>query len=242
MKRFSLGWSGLIGASIAVLLASGLAGPVEATDCAPVSASREWKPAASPRSNPAPASVSPDDYRDRLLPSPAGWAYLPRWCVWIEPVTSTGPEGVWQQRWHQAVDAALRQWQQELPIQRVEQSERAQVRLLRRRPPLLREAGRLRASHGRAQLTPMEVERQGVWRLEPHVDVLISPGQRPAALQATAFHELGHAFGLWGHSDNPRDAMAAVPGATPVLELTSRDRATLRWLYAQPTPFGQPLP
>jgi hypothetical protein len=36
--------------------------------------------------------------------------------------------------------------------------------------------------------------------------------------------------------------MAAIPGTRPVLELSRRDRATLRWLYAQPTRFGLPLP
>jgi predicted Zn-dependent protease len=53
-------------------------------------------------------------------------------------------------------------------------------------------------------------------------------------MEATALHELGHAFGLWGHSDEPADAMAAVPGATPIRRLSSRDRATLEWLRRQP--------
>jgi predicted Zn-dependent protease len=35
--------------------------------------------------------------------------------------------------------------------------------------------------------------------------------------------------------------MAAVPGAQPVLALSRRDRATLQWLYEQPTLFGQVL-
>ena len=79
-------------------------------------------------------------------------------------------------------------------------------------------------------------------RLEPSVEVLLSPGQRQPAIEAAALHELGHAIGLWGHSAQPGDAMAAIPGANPVLSLSERDRATVRWLYQQPTRFGIPLP
>ena len=90
-------------------------------------------------------------------------------------------------------------------------------------------------------LALVEVSRGGTWRLEPHVEVLISPGQRELAIEATALHELGHAFGLWGHSDDAGDAMAVAPGADPVVTLSDRDRATLRWLYRQPTGFGRPF-
>ena len=52
--------------------------------------------------------------------------------------------------------------------------------------------------------------------------------------RGTALHELGHAFGLWGHSDQAGDAMAVHAGARPVLQLSPRDRATLQWLQSQP--------
>lgn len=170
------------------------------------------------------------DYRHRLRPTPYGWPRRHHWCLWIEPGASEGPAARWDQAWASAVAAAVASWQELLPLTVVSDPERAQVLVWRRRPPL--RGGR--ASHGRAELALVVVQRRGELALEPHVSVSISPGQRPEAMEATALHELGHAFGLWGHSDDPADAMAAVPGAIPVRRLSPRDRATLQWLQAQP--------
>jgi predicted Zn-dependent protease len=172
----------------------------------------------------------PGTYSQALKPTPAGWPRRDQWCVWIEPTENHGPTGIWEQRWQRAVLAAVATWRQHLPIQLVPDPAQAQVRVERRRPPT--QQGR--ASHGRALLQLLEVQRDRQWRLEPRVQVLISPGQAEPAIQATALHELGHAFGLWGHSDAPGDAMATRPGARPVLQLSSRDRATLEWLQQQP--------
>ena len=189
-------------------------------------------PAASPppgidRPGPDPAGA---DYRHRLRPTPYGWPRRDHWCLWIEPGASDGPAARWDQAWAEAVGAAAASWAEVLPLTVVSDPERAQVLLWRRRPPL--RGGR--ASHGRAELQLLLVQRNGQLRLEPQVDVSISPGQRPEAMEATALHELGHAFGLWGHSDDPADALAAVPGATPIRSLSPRDRATVRWLQEQP--------
>ena len=182
------------------------------------------------------------NYKHRLMSTSAGWPRLDQWCVWVEPSLEKGPGARWDRRWLESVDSALARWEELLPIRRVLDPSSAQVRILRRRPPLrFGDDGKSRASHGRASLRLTEVLRQNVWWVEPHVDVLISPAQRAQAIEATALHELGHAFGLWGHSNENTDAMAGVPGPRPVLELSPRDRATLRWLYAQPTPFGRPL-
>ncbi|MCP9890602.1 peptidase [Cyanobium sp. Aljojuca 7D2] len=202
--------------------------PLQVKRAADLTESRPMPPAVPP--------PSPADYRHRLKPTPLGWPRLNHWCVWIEPGASEGPAALWDGRWRQAVDGALASWQQILPITVVADPARAQVQLLRRRPPVQNK----RASHGRATLMLVEVQRgapgqlAGPWQLEPQVTVQLSPGQGVQAMQATALHELGHAFGLWGHSDQPGDALAAIPGSQPVLELSPRDRATLRWLQAQP--------
>ena len=224
------------------LLAVPLApGPARADQtCPPAQASRPWS-AGNTSAPVARGTETAGDYRQVIEPSAAGWPVLRAWCVWVEPVSLQGPAARFQLLWLEAVEAALGQWQGALALQRVEDPLRAQVLIRRQRPPRLQlPAGPARASHGRASLSLQVTERLGIWRLEPRVEVLISPDQRRAAIEATALHELGHAFGLWGHSPDPADVMAAVPGAQPVLRLTPRDLATLRWLYSQPTPFGSP--
>lgn len=189
-------------------------------------------PAGQPASDPA------GDYRHRLQTTALGWPLQSTWCVWVDPGEPGSAAALTSDPWQQAVARALAEWGQLLSIQRVPVPERAQVTLWRRRPPLgLDPTGRPRASHGRAILSLHAAGASASQRVEPRVRVLISPGQRAEAIQATALHELGHAFGLWGHSDDPEDAMAASPGQRPILRLSARDKATVRWLYAQPAPM-----
>jgi predicted Zn-dependent protease len=209
-----------------------------APDCAPVEQRRllsveERQRLAVPP--PAAEAAPRPGYGDRLQPSSLGWVTRRSWCVWIEP--DPLPD-LFSGRWRQAVDGALARWGHELSLQPVERAEDAHLRLWRRRPP--RQDGR--ASLGRALLSLQMVRRGGSDRPEPLVDVLLDPGQRLQGLQATALHELGHGFGLWGHSDRPDDVMSAVPGPRPPGDLSPRDRETLHWLLERPSLFRGDLP
>ena len=64
-----------------------------------------------------------------------------------------------------------------------------------------------------------------------HVKVAISVSAASAALDAIVAHELGHAFGIGGHSDVESDLMHAAPAVSAPSE---RDARTLRYVLHQP--------
>jgi len=57
----------------------------------------------------------------------------------------------------------------------------------------------------------------------------------PSEIYETVLHELGHALGLMGHSDDPGDIMYPRHSRLPRKGLSARDRNTLRGLYAGPS-------
>ena len=231
----------MLGLVLGLALALGAVTAVQATETqpAPCPTARANAPLEPPPTPPMP-TAEPEtggaDYRHLLKPTAAGWPVRDHWCIWVEPVAAEAgtAAAVRDQQWQRAVAAALHSWSTLLSLTEVSSPEQAQIRLWRRRPPLQPLAdGRNRASNGRAVLHLLLVDRGSGWQAEPDVEVLLSPGRPERAMQATALHELGHAFGLWAHSDRPNDAMAATPGGVPVLELSPRDRGTLQWLLRQ---------
>ena len=179
-------------------------------------------------------------YASSIATTSLGPPVLKHWCVWVQPAAAT-PANRWDQRWLDQVSSALTTWGALVPLTLVDNPDQANVLIHRQRPARRQVAGVWRASNGRTQLQVVDVQRQGRRRLEPLVKVMVSPGLRAEALQATALHELGHAFGLWGHSSVPTDVMAISQGERPVLVPSQRDRLTLAWVMQQTTRFGSTL-
>ncbi len=176
-------------------------------------------------------------YASSIATTSLGPPVLKHWCVWVQPAAAT-PANRWDQRWLDQVSSALTTWRALVPLTLVDNPGQANVLIHRQRPARRQVAGVWRASNGRTQLQVVDVQRQGRRRLEPLVKVMVSPGLRAEALQATALHELGHAFGLWGHSSVPTDVLAISQGERPVLAPSQRDRLTLAWVMQQTTRFG----
>lgn len=179
-------------------------------------------------------------YASSIATTSLGPPVLKHWCVWVQPAAAT-PANRWDQRWLDQVSSALTTWRALVPLTLVDNPDQANVLIHRQRPARRQVAGVWRASNGRTQLQVVDVQRQGRRRLEPLVKVMVSPGLRSEALQATALHELGHAFGLWGHSSVPTDVLAISQGERPVLVPSQRDRLTLAWVMQQTTRFGSTL-
>ena len=179
-------------------------------------------------------------YASSIATTSLGPPVLKHWCVWVQPAAAT-PANRWDQRWLDQVSSALTTWRALVPLTLVDNPDQANVLIHRQRPARRQVAGVWRASNGRTQLQVVDVQRQGRRRLEPLVKVMVSPGLRAEALQATALHELGHAFGLWGHSSVPTDVLAISQGERPVLMPSQRDRLTLAWVMQQTTRFGSTL-
>ena len=186
------------------------------------------------------ASGQRPGYASSIATTSLGPPVLKHWCVWVQPAAAM-PANRWDQRWLDQVSSALTTWDALVPLTLVDSPDHANVLIHRQRPARRQVAGVWRASNGRTQLQVVDVQRQGRRRLEPLVKVMVSPGLRAEALQATALHELGHAFGLWGHSSVPTDVLAISQGERPVLVPSQRDRLTLAWVMQQTTRFGSTL-
>lgn len=197
-------------------------------------------------------STNQGDYFSEIEPTRLGylvWSQFPI-RVYIEPVLpGVGVDRA--QDWVTAVTQAVEEWRAYLPLALVDSADTADISVWRTAPPL--QIGDPSNSRNPSQ-RPLRA-RSAETRYQVYVDrpanapavlahrftILLRPGQTENYIKAAARHELGHAFGIWGHSLLETDVMyfSQVRNPPPI---STRDINTLKRVYEQPTRLGWTLP
>jgi predicted Zn-dependent protease len=216
----------------------------------------------SPQVHPLPPSLvkwqditDVGDYFAEVKPTPIGyliWSQFPVKIYVEQPQNPTESPASRQrfQNWVQAVLQAVQEWSVYLPLEVVNQTEGADITILRSRPPLRTsidpKTGRfnnIRARSAEARykfyLRPSNSSSGKV--LSHQFTIQLSPDQTVDYTLATARHEIGHALGIWGHSPLRTDTMyySQVRNSP---QISARDINTLKRIYQQPTRLGWSLP
>ena len=173
------------------------------------------------------------DYFQAVSPFPLGyliWSDRPV-SVFVGPSHFTDPSRI--KAWDEGTKGAIADWQQFFPLELTDKPN-ANIVIEQVRPK--------RTSNGRirsAQATPRAYCLGD--RLAHQFTIQISPSQTSRYIKAATRHELGHALGIWGHSDNPQDVMYQSQVSDPP-EISERDINTLKKVYEQPTLLGWSAP
>ncbi|MBE9028809.1 matrixin family metalloprotease [filamentous cyanobacterium LEGE 11480] len=188
---------------------------------------------------PSLAKVAPGaNYGDQLRQTPVGslrWSQFPI-TVAIDLADSRAPR---EAIWLKAVRQAISEWHAYLPLVETDNLERANIIVRRSTVPIRRDQNgkllRIRAAETRFDffVDPDQYLRH-------RMTIYLSPNQADGVLITTARHEMGHALGIWGHSDRPTDVMYFSQVAQTV-GITPRDIRTLRQVYQQSTRLGGKL-
>ncbi|MBV8885235.1 MAG: hypothetical protein JO235_14740, partial [Chroococcidiopsidaceae cyanobacterium CP_BM_RX_35] len=183
------------------------------------------------------------DYFAQVQPTAVGyliWSQFPV-RVYIESAVQDSDDQA--QRWVRAVLSAVQEWSVYLPLVLVEQPAVADIVILQWRSPLRLsprgELQRVRTAETSYELYTSKMKDTPAV-LSHRCTIKLSPRQIVPYLQASARHELGHALGIWGHSQVATDVMyfSQVRNPPPI---STRDINTLKRIYEQPTRLGWSL-
>ncbi len=136
---------------------------------------------------------------------------------------------------------AVQEWNVYLPLQVVEEAETADVKIFRKAPPLkveptLKVEPNSKIPRARSALTIYDLYIKNNI-LSHHFRILLSPSQTGDYVLSAVRHELGHALGIWGHSQLQTDALYFSQVRHPPL-ISVRDVNTLKKVYEHSTSVG----
>ncbi len=176
-------------------------------------------------------SKNSGDYFDAVKPTEVGYLVWSNFPVKVYIETPKNVNNNQADTWVKAVSSTVQEWNAYLPLQIVEESESADITILRKAPPLQGNPPRARS----AQTTYNLYTKNNI--LYHRFSILLSPSQMGEYLTAAARHEIGHALGIWGHSPLQSDVLYFSQVRNPPL-ISTRDVNTLKKVYEQPTKLG----
>lgn len=221
---------GLLGLLAAVFTHLGLVHPSNATLQAPAA-----------QVHPLPAALDQwqdpqdqGDYFDQIKVTRVGylvWSQFP-----VKAYAQPAPESLplIQEKWPQAVDRAIQDWQAYFPLEVTTDPKQADI-LISAVDPTQRSQGRIRSAETRFKLYVDDQQR-----LSHRCTIQVRTNQTETYIAAAIRHELGHALGIWGHSRLKTDALYFSQVSTPA-PISARDMNTLKRVYQQPTRLGWPV-
>ncbi|BAZ39877.1 metallopeptidase [Calothrix sp. NIES-4101] len=171
------------------------------------------------------------DYFDQVQETRVGylvWSNFPV-KIYIEAPTNINQNQA--EIWVKTVSRTVEEWNTYLPLQLVNTGELADIKIIRKAPPLQGNPPRARS----AQTTYDIYTKKNI--LSHRFTILLSPTQTGEYLIAASRHELGHALGIWGHSPLVSDVLYFSQVRKPPL-ISTRDVNTLKKVYKQPTKLG----
>ncbi len=174
------------------------------------------------------------DYFDQIKVTRVGylvWSHFPV-KVYVQPAPESLP--LIQEKWPQAVDQAIQDWQAYFPLEITPDISQADI-VISAVDPTQRSQGRIRSAETRFKLYVDEQQR-----LSHRYTIQVRTNQTQTYIAAAVRHELGHALGIWGHSPLETDALYFAQVRTPA-PISARDMNTLKRVYQQPTRLGWPV-
>jgi predicted Zn-dependent protease len=179
------------------------------------------------------------DYFDRIQTTSLGyliWTKFPI-AVYLEKPGNNS------EKWLEIVRQGMQEWSVYLPLQEIDEKEKADIIIDRSPPPLDAKinpkTGLFDIPPARSAQTRYEfyLSQDNPSILNYRMTIKLSPGQNDRAILSAIRHEMGHALGIWGHSPFPTDALyfSQVRDSPPI---SPRDINTLKKIYQQPTRFG----
>lgn len=175
------------------------------------------------------------DYFDQIKSTKVGYLI---WSSFPVKVNIETPKDIGEKQsqiWVNNVLKAVEEWSIYLPLQVVEKSDIADIKIIRKVPPLQREPNG-KILRARSALTTFDLYTANNI-LSHRFTILLSPSQTGDYVLSAARHELGHALGIWGHSLSPTDTMYFSQVRNPPL-ISVRDVNTLKRIYEQSTGLG----